>query len=530
MELLLSLLVASALSFSDVTGDIGLKGSAMCRDIAIADFDGDGDLDLFVASNLSNSSRLYENLGEGEFLEAEYFPGIDVTPGIKMAIAADIDADGDPDLVTVEAVEGANLCLYLNNGQGSFEDKKGLPALPEPGSRCFLALDFNGDSVSDLMYIDREGELHVFDGKDSYARDLVDPMGLSHLHGVVKFLLMETDEGLAFFTLERNGMVKCFVYRNGAFYQVDENLIPGAPDLIPCDIDADGDVDLLSPCGTKLTVLVKEEDRMIRKDVPLPTSAPLVVLKASDLNLDGYVDLTGIDTLGYLHIFMADGSGFFDEEEIDLSGGVATELRIADIDDDSRNDIIVLTDGGPIVLQNKGEDGNYLRLELSPEKKPLQIASACLYAGDWKFRTVLSAVRPSIVGIPQPSLDSLKVFWPDGSRDDYRKLEINSTFELGEPESEIKESGETDSDTLFWIYPNPTKGSFTLYFDVETASKVTVQLLSLSGQTLKVLLDEQKDPGAYSLFFPGEELNPGTYLVRITLGDRVIQQKVVILH
>ncbi|RKZ00684.1 MAG: hypothetical protein DRQ04_05875, partial [Candidatus Hydrothermota bacterium] len=66
----------------------------MCRDIAIADFDGDGDLDLFVASNLSNSSRLYENLGEGEFLEAEYFPGIDVTPGIKMAIAADIDADG----------------------------------------------------------------------------------------------------------------------------------------------------------------------------------------------------------------------------------------------------------------------------------------------------------------------------------------------------------------------------------------------------------------------------------------------------
>ncbi|HDM89733.1 MAG TPA: VCBS repeat-containing protein, partial [candidate division WOR-3 bacterium] len=252
MELLLSFLVAFALNFSDVTGDIGIKGPAMCRDIAIADFDGDGDMDLFVASNLSNSSRLYENLGEGEFLEAEYFPGIDVTPGIKMALAVDLDADGDPDLVTVEAVEGSNLCLYLNNGQGSFEDKRGLPALPEPGSRCFLAFDFNGDSVSDLMYGDREGKLHVFDGKDSYLRDLADPMGLSHIHSVVKFFLSEGREGLTLVTMERNGMIKSFAFRNGAFYQTDESLISGALDLIPCDVNADGKVDLLVPCENGL--------------------------------------------------------------------------------------------------------------------------------------------------------------------------------------------------------------------------------------------------------------------------------------
>ena len=526
----MSFLVASALNFSDVTGDIGIKGPAMCRDIAIADFDGDGDLDLFVASNLSNSSRLYENLGEGEFLEAEYFPGIDVTPGIKMALAVDLDADGDPDLVTVEAVEGSNLCLYLNNGQGSFEDKRGLPALPEPGSRCFLAFDFNGDSVSDLMYGDREGKLHVFDGKDSYLRDLADPMGLSHIHSVVKFFLSEGREGLTLVTMERNGMIKSFAFRNGAFYQTDESLISGALDLIPCDVNADGKVDLLVPCENGLALLERNREEIRRREITLPVSMPLLNLKASDLNLDGYVDFVAIDTLGHLHAFIGGKYGNFDETELPLSDNGAIGFRIADLDDDGRVDIIVLTDEGPIVLQNRGDGGNFLKLRFSQEKKPLQIASACIYAGDWKLELLLSSIMPAVVGIPHPFLDSLKVFWPDGSIDCYQGLEVNSVVELDQGKSEERGGEETEQDTLFWIYPNPTKGSFTLYFNVETSSRVTVQLLSLSGQTLKVLLDEQKDPGAYSLFFPGEELNPGTYLVRITLGDRVIQQKVVILH
>ena len=526
----MSFLVASALSFSDVTGDIGIKGPAMCRDVAIADFDGDGDLDMFVASSQSNSSRLYENLGEGEFLEAEYSSGIDVTPGIKMAFAVDLDADGVTDLVIVEAVEGSNLSLYLNNGQGSFKDKEELPELPMPGSRCLLAFDFNGDSVSDLMYSDRDGKLHVFDGKDSYLRDLADPMGLSHLHGIVKFLLWEGYDGLTLVTLERNGLIKRFVFRNGAFYQTEETLIAGALDLISYDVNADGEVELLVPCNNGLALLERDGERITKREIALPSSMPLLNLKASDLNLDGCADFVAIDTLGHLHAFIGGKYGIFDETELPLSGYGAMGIEIADLDDDGRIDIIVLTDAGPVVFQNRGEGGNFLKLRFSQEKKPLQIASACIYAGDWKLGSLLSSIKPAVVGIPHHFLDSLKVFWPDGSIDSYHGLEVNSVVELDQGKSGEGENRETEQDTLLWIYPNPTKGSFTLYFDVETSSRVTVQLLSLSGQTLKVLLDEQKDPGAYSLFFPGEELNPGTYLVRITLGDRVIQQKVVILH
>ncbi len=71
--------------------------------IAIADFDRDGDLDIAVANEYSQSVTLLENLGKGKFRRA-----IDLAlPGPPQEVVApDLDADGEVDIAMVESGSG----------------------------------------------------------------------------------------------------------------------------------------------------------------------------------------------------------------------------------------------------------------------------------------------------------------------------------------------------------------------------------------------------------------------------------------
>ncbi len=87
------------LQFEDVTaaaGDLS-GGDAWGTAATFADIDGDGDLDLHVA-NLESPNVLYENQGDGTFRETAHAHGLDVV-GACMGVAfADYDNDGDLDV------------------------------------------------------------------------------------------------------------------------------------------------------------------------------------------------------------------------------------------------------------------------------------------------------------------------------------------------------------------------------------------------------------------------------------------------
>ena len=79
----------------DVAHEVGLQDfGATNRGAAVADFDGDGRLDLFTA-NLAAPPRLYMNEGDGQFRQVE---GLPTTGGDEAVSTADYDNDGDPDL------------------------------------------------------------------------------------------------------------------------------------------------------------------------------------------------------------------------------------------------------------------------------------------------------------------------------------------------------------------------------------------------------------------------------------------------
>lgn len=89
----------SPLRFEDVTASAGGidGGQAWGSGASFADVDGDGDLDLYVC-NVEAKNLLYENQGDGTFVERGARYGLDLVAASTMAAFADYDRDGRLDL------------------------------------------------------------------------------------------------------------------------------------------------------------------------------------------------------------------------------------------------------------------------------------------------------------------------------------------------------------------------------------------------------------------------------------------------
>ena len=86
--------------------------------IAAADVDGDGLVDLFVPDGVA--SRLFVNRGDGGFDDVTEAAGLAGLSGVSVALLADFDDDGDPDLFASRTFELNQ--LFVNRGDGTFED------------------------------------------------------------------------------------------------------------------------------------------------------------------------------------------------------------------------------------------------------------------------------------------------------------------------------------------------------------------------------------------------------------------------
>ncbi|MFO7675920.1 MAG: CRTAC1 family protein [bacterium] len=133
---------------------------------AWADYDNDGDLDLFTADlahpryiEFSNRSRLYENAGAGaqpRFVDRRAAAGIRYEETHSNPAWADVDSDGDLDLYVTSVYEGRRSFLYENLGPGP----DGRPVFRDvawlSGTRAFNGwgcafADFDNDGDLDLV-------------------------------------------------------------------------------------------------------------------------------------------------------------------------------------------------------------------------------------------------------------------------------------------------------------------------------------------------------------------------------------------
>lgn len=141
--------------FNEIASDRGITnavdGAPPCGDhsagAAWADVDRDGDLDLYVPHR-TNPAQLWVN-NDGHFTDEAAGSGVLNTGSIGIgAVFADYDNDGDADLYVIN--NGANR-LYKNDGSGQFTDVTGSAGVGNTGAGSSASWgDYDGDGWLDL--------------------------------------------------------------------------------------------------------------------------------------------------------------------------------------------------------------------------------------------------------------------------------------------------------------------------------------------------------------------------------------------
>jgi len=160
-------------TFTEVSREIGLSKPGKGLGIAIADYDRDGHIDIYVAND-SMPGYLYHNKGNGTFEEVALLAGVGVTESGRTYAGmgvdfADYNNDGLPDLAVADlALE--TYALYENVGKGFFQyatDSSGLGNITMQHSGMGLRfIDYDNDGRKDLLV----SQGHVMD-----TVDLVNP-------------------------------------------------------------------------------------------------------------------------------------------------------------------------------------------------------------------------------------------------------------------------------------------------------------------------------------------------------------------
>jgi hypothetical protein len=153
-------------SFIDVAPEAGLLDERDGSSILWTDLNSDGLLDIYVVNSGMDDNVLYLNQGDGTFRDATVDSGLQGPPDARGAAVADFDNDGDLDVFV--SANGRN-SLFLNRGDCTFADVASVSGMTDlADSRGAAWADVNGDGfldlyvandgAKDLLYLNRRNE------------------------------------------------------------------------------------------------------------------------------------------------------------------------------------------------------------------------------------------------------------------------------------------------------------------------------------------------------------------------------------
>jgi hypothetical protein len=181
---------------------------------AVADYDGDGNLDLFRTNFSDDTSTLYHNDGNGTFTDVTYSAGLGSNTHYLGwgAVFFDFDNDGWPDLLLANGhvypeVDSLQLgidynepkLLYHNNGNGTFTDISHVagPGISTPAPARGLAVgDLWNDGRLSAVVVNRNGPPSLIVNRTTYSNHWIEIQTLgtrSNRSGIGARLILKTD-------------------------------------------------------------------------------------------------------------------------------------------------------------------------------------------------------------------------------------------------------------------------------------------------------------------------------------------------
>ena len=359
--------------------------------VALVDLDNDGDADVVTFGAASFAIELFENDGSGYFTNRTAGSSIPLQPNASGISAADFDGDGDLDLF-VTNWNAANQ-MFRNLGNFQFERAINIGIVSEFGPSTGSAWgDYDGDGWLDLFvpnWTPGSGMLNI-------------PDRLYHNQGDGTFVEVSSTLGLtglgagyqgAWFDHDRDGDLDLYIsndkcYGNGLFNRLYEN-----QNGTLVDISTTSGANI---CIDSMGLAVGDFDGDLKPDIyatNIPAGNPLL-LRSNDGRFQNESQSTGTlsflfgwgtrfldfdnDTFQELYVNninglnrMYDHNGSFPCGDFATILGVADAqdsygLAVADVDADGDLDMVTTTMPGPIRLwiNHEGEKRNWARFEV----------------------------------------------------------------------------------------------------------------------------------------------------------------------
>jgi hypothetical protein len=486
-------------SSGSVVGDAGPGEAA-----AWADYDNDGDLDLYLVND-GYANKLFGNNGNGTFTDVTTAPLNDAGNGRGMAWG-DYDNDGDPDIYLSNY--GYPNKLFRNNGNGTFTDVTTSP-LDDGGCGMGVAWgDYDNDGDLDLFLVNFGQYDHLFrNNGDGTFTDVM----ISTLHGWgtdATWGDFDNDGYLDLYLVNSSEANKMFwnrVSTGEGFLDVTSAPLDdsGMGMGVTCgDYDNDGDLDLYLANLNRANKLMENTSIWQFVDVttgPLGDTGQSEGVAFGDANNDGDLDL-------YLS-----NNGFLVTNKLIRNDVVAGKSRQS-----GNNWLHVDLESATTGI---GGIGARVQVIAGGMSQIREISGGSGYCSQNALTAAFGLGTASVV-------DTLRIQWPRGQVQVLTGVTPGQALTVQEPPltGGPETPGTSNRLCLYGNYPNPFNPRTTISFDLPERSRVVLHIYDVAGRLVRTLMNgEEIEAGRRETVWDGRDdversVAAGTYLCRLEVG------------
>ena len=222
------------------------------QSLVAADFDGDGDEDLLYCSWDDGKVAWYENTdGTGSFSNVNVISNN--AGGAEAVYAADLDGDGDKDALSASSsVGGTNKIAWYRNTAGGFASQNVISQKMR-GARVVLAADLDGDGDQDVLSGSAsDGKVAWYENTDGYGTFSKQTVITTSARGVRSLSAADLDGDGDMDVLSASatkGTLAWYENTDGSGAFSGPNVLSSTASyasVFTADVDGDGDPDVLS--------------------------------------------------------------------------------------------------------------------------------------------------------------------------------------------------------------------------------------------------------------------------------------------